>query len=170
MKQILQASKTRIAKVAAEAFPDAPDILPGPVTEEVIQEAEQRLGVQSPESYRLFLTEMGAVDFSFEVFGLGPEDQSTVSYWDVVVMTESERYEVEPALQHHLVPINPNGSGDHWCLDTSQIRDGDCPVVFWSHENGPDQKPHRTNDTFLGWLASRVDDEEAEYKKAGSSL
>lgn len=143
-----------------------PDVFPGPVSKDMIRVAEQQLGVIFPRSYCDFLEKVGAADFPFDIFGLGPEDLSGFSgtYWDVVGMTQGERHEVEPPMAHHLIPFNPNGMGDHWCLDTSHFDAEECPVVFWNHENGADQRPNQTNPSFLDWLEERINFEEEDQE------
>ena len=140
------------------------DVFPGPVSKNMIQLAEQQLGVVFPQSYCDFLEKVGAASLPFDVFGLVSEDSATFSrdFWDVVGMTEVERSEVEPPMLHHLIPISPNGMGDHWCLDTSRFSSEECPVVFWNHENGADQKPNQTNPSFLDWLEEMVTLEEED--------
>ena len=155
MEDRLEAITARMLKISSDVFP-------GPASEAMIREAEQELGATFPESYHCFLAKVGAADFPFEVFGIAPEHLPDFggSYWSVIDMTQSERQEVEPPLLHHLIPISPNGMGDHWCLDTSCFHLGECPVVFWNHENGPDQRPNQTHATFLDWLDEIVTLEE----------
>jgi hypothetical protein len=61
-----------------------------------------------------------------------------------------------PRVPRHLVPISPDGWGNHYCPDTSQFAEDECPVVFWSHEQGEDQEPEWTHSSFLAWLEDGI--------------
>ena len=86
--------------------------------------------------------------------------QNNASFWNVVFITKSERSEVEPRMPVPLVPFNPDGMGNHWCLNTTLIHDGECPVVFWDHDGSEDQQPRQTHSSFLDWLEDRMAFEE----------
>lgn len=121
-----------------------------------IQYAEKRLHVTLPTSYKQFLLEFGWGGIEdFEVFGVG---QGCPKYLDVVKVTESERYEMEPSLKRDLVAILNDGFGNHYCLDTGKMSQGECPVVFWDHEAELTQTPEKVSKTFGDWLVSLVVD------------
>jgi len=63
-------------------------------------------------------------------------------------------------MPHRLIPLMNDGSGNHECLDTSKIKDGDCPVVFWDHEHprGILQSPKRISVSFTAWLKRKIDE------------
>lgn len=58
----------------------------------------------------------------------------------------------------YLIPFAPDGRGNHYCLDTSQMADDECPIAFWDHELGPDQDVEIVNTNFLDWLEEMVAD------------
>jgi hypothetical protein len=113
-------------------------------------DAEHRLKLRFPASYRSFLLEVGwaAIGHS-EIYGLGPD---VPPHLELVAMTTSERSDVTPALPRHLLPIQNDGFGNHFCLDTSALSANECPVVFWNHELGKDQVPERISESFWAWI------------------
>jgi cell wall assembly regulator SMI1 len=115
-----------------------------------ISSAESNLGAKLPESYKVFLGEFGwgGVD-SWELFGLGA---GVPNYLDLVQMTETERTLFHPHIPPFLIPIMNDGFGNHYCLDTSSLRDGECPVVLWDHEKGARQVPGLVSPRFDLWL------------------
>lgn len=126
------------------------------VDKEKIKQAEKSLGVLFPKSYVSFLTEFGWGGIEhIEVYGLGDE---IPEYLDVVKMTLSEREEMEPSLQHHLIPLMNDGAGNHYCLDTSKMSGEECPVVFWDHEEGKNQIPEIVSSEFVTWFMDMIDE------------
>jgi cell wall assembly regulator SMI1 len=115
-----------------------------------ISTTEASLGTTLPESYKAFLREFGwgGVD-SWELCGLGT---GVPNYLDLVRITESERTMFHPHIPPPLIPIMNDGFGNHYCLDTGSLNDGECPVVFWDHEKGPRQKPEVVSQRFDLWL------------------
>jgi hypothetical protein len=125
------------------------------VGEHEIEEASRRLKVPFCGGYRRFLQRFGWVSIAdFDIFGLG---DGIPRYLDLIVITESERTEMEPSLPQHLLPIMNNGGGDLVCLDTS-VSSGEPPVVVWWHEDGPNQVPEPTAADFLSWLSAMLED------------
>lgn len=83
-------------------------------TAEVVDHAQEVLGVPFSESYRRFLMDFGWAEIGhFEVYGLGAD---VPEYLDVVKQTLWERIEAGYHLPRHLVPIMNNGGGDHYLL------------------------------------------------------
>lgn len=122
---------------------------------EEVQEAERELSVVLPDSYRAFLGEFGWGAFAhWELYGLGAD---VPSHLHLVRITLEERREFHPLTPPHLVPVLNNGGGDLYCLDTSRLVDGECPVVFWDHDLGEDQIPDEDAPGFLPWLADGLD-------------
>lgn len=133
-----------------------------PASQEEIIEAENSLGVRFPDSYKWFLEEFGAAEFPFEICGIPHPTKigDAHSTLDVVDVTKSERRDLEPNLPKQYVVLSADGMGNHWCLDTSQLKNGECPVIFWNHEAGENQLPQRTDDTFLNWIEGQISNEE----------
>lgn len=119
-------------------------------TESEISNAESLLGVRLPESYRSFLRRNGWVRFSHqELYGLGSD---TPAYLELIKNTLVERDTMGPPMPSQLVPVMNDGAGNHYCLDTATVVDGECPVVFWDHEQGFNQKPQTVARSFDRWL------------------
>ncbi len=112
--------------------------------------AEAALGAKLPESYKAFLREFGwgGVD-SWELYGLGA---GVPNYLHLVRMTDSERTQMHPHIPQPLIPILNDGFGNHYCLDTGALREGECPIVFWDHEQGTGQEPEVVSPRFDVWF------------------
>lgn len=120
------------------------------VSDAEIHDAERILGVVLSGSYRHFLRDFGWGGVAhLEIFGLGSD---APHYLDLINMTLRERREMDPALPNCLVPLMNDGAGNHYCLDTRHMRQGECSVVFWDHELGKNQQPSPIADSFDLWL------------------
>jgi len=54
----------------------------------------------------------------------------------------------------HFLPFSPDGFGNHYCLNLSEIKNGLCPVVFWQHDvfyEDPNDA-EVCNDSFMNWV------------------
>jgi cell wall assembly regulator SMI1 len=120
---------------------------------EEVARCEEQLGVGLPKSYKQFLQSFGFARWPEDVYGVYVGSTPGLQ---VVWNTETERHEVEPEMPYYLIPFSPDGWGNHYCMDTSRLVDGECPVVFWNHELDEDQQPPQTHTTFLDWLEERV--------------
>jgi hypothetical protein len=129
----------------------------------LVQECQRQLGTELPESFLGFLQQFGGTYWPREVYGV-----SEYPELDLLSMTTTEREEAEPSLPRHLVPFGPDGWGNHFCLDTARLVDGECPVVFWNHELAADQVPELTHPTFLDWLEQQVA-QRLEEDRAGNA-
>lgn len=131
----------------------------GATTDE-IEQAEAKLGVVLPESFRAFLQQLGwgGVE-DIELYGLGSD---VPEFLDLVRVTEAERTVMQPPLPPHLVPVLNDGGGNHYCLDSSRQFRGESPIVFWEHESGPLQQPEDVANSFPDWLAEELDARSAE--------
>src|SRR5690349_240589 len=78
-----------------------------------IEACEAALGCPLPESYRWFLSEFGYALSPEHIYGISPGNSIGVS---VVANAECERHEAEPVMPPHLVPVSPDGWGNHYCL------------------------------------------------------
>lgn len=118
-----------------------------------IEDASRTLEAPISGGYMQFLQRFGwARVTDFGIYGLGGD---VPLYLNLVVITMSERIEMEPPLPAHLLPIMNNGGGDLVCLDTS-ANANEPPVVTWWHEDGPDQVPEQTATDFVSWLSSML--------------
>lgn len=125
------------------------------VDDHEIESAVHTLNIPICGGYRRFLRRFGFARIAdFDVFGLG---NGIPRYLHLVVVTESERNDVDPPLPEHLLPIMNNGGGDLVCLDTRASPE-EPPIVMWWHEDGPDQVPEPTATDFLSWLSTMVEE------------
>lgn len=123
---------------------------------QIIAAAESLLGVQLPKSYRSYLQRVGWGRFSHqELYGLGTD---TPPYLELVKNALTERLKMTPPMPSHLVPVMNDGAGNHYCLDTSQLVDGECPVVFWDHEQEESQAPEVVAKSFDLWFVELLTD------------
>ncbi len=163
MSLSLPTIEARFEAVAKRLREFRPSPFAGPACPGSVAKAEEELGVTFSQSYRLFLNEFSGGGFPFDIYGIEPQSPPKGNDWyfqSVAGMTESEREDVEPAMPPFLIPFTPNGMGDHWCLDTSRLTGGECPVVFWNHELGEDQELRQTHATFLDWLEEAMSSED----------
>jgi cell wall assembly regulator SMI1 len=132
--------------------------LGGGATDKEIADAERALGVRFPRSYKAFLSRLGWADIYYDtLFGLGT---TVPPPCDLVKTALSERYELEPNIPSHLVPIMNDGAGNNYCLDTAKLRNDECPVVFWDHEHedGRDQLPVQIAPSFDQWVIDLIEE------------
>ena len=121
-----------------------------------IADAERAIGVRLPASYKTFLSTFGwARIYHDPLYGVGP---SVPPEYRLVDTTLCERYQAHPHIPHHLVPIMNNGAGNHYCLDTANYLEDECPVIFWDHEHqdGPNQSPEQVSSSFDRWLIDLI--------------
>lgn len=117
-------------------------------SDEQIAAAERMLGIPIEGGYRQFLKQFGwgGVEH-IELYGLG---SGLPAHLDLVQITRSEREEMEPRLQRHLLPMMNDGGGNLLCLDTN--KETEPTVVFWDHGRGAHQKPAVEAEDFASWL------------------
>jgi hypothetical protein len=147
-------------------------------TAEEMANAGRVLKVSFSGSYEQFLREYGWARFGHErlspysalaigVYGLG---SGIPPHLDLLKNTVAERTENEPSLPAHLVPVMGDGGGNHYCLDTSKMVNGEYPMIFWDHENDEEQATEPPSQSFESWLINQLDDEfGVEVQKRGSN-
>jgi cell wall assembly regulator SMI1 len=114
-----------------------------------IARCEESLRVSLPQSFRWFLNTFGALTWPDYIYGIVPANSAGLS---VEENARQEREETDPPMPLHLVPFAGDGWGNSFCLDTSRLEEGECPIVFWNHEREGDQQPVTTHSSFLEWL------------------
>ncbi len=97
----------------------------------LIQEAERRLGVRFPPSFRIFLTELGSCDVAGqEFYGVWVNEATPDVLRGAVEETLDARRET--GLPEPYVVFYADGMGGHFVLDTSKAGpDGEAPVFVW---------------------------------------
>jgi len=106
-----------------------PDFGP-PASEDMIQAAEQYLGLRFPPSYREFLALAGCGSFSGrEFYGITPGGIEATAIPSVTFATMDERRHGLPA---HFVLFEDPGTDEQYVLDTQDLsREGEAPVKVW---------------------------------------
>lgn len=130
-----------------------PEYVPDPATDADIATAEQELGCTFPDSFKWFQKEFGAYSGFTDIYGVKALPSPLKN---IVGITMSERHECYPPLLAHLIPFSDNSGGDSYCLDTSRLMKGNCPVVFWDHEGDEKQTPEQRAAGFLDWLEEEL--------------
>jgi SUKH superfamily protein len=116
----------------AHARSEGADVVPRPTTHTELTAAEEALGCQFPDSYRWFQLEFGNVAHGpVDIYSVLTPEPSGVN---IVGINLDARHDAYPRLPAHLIAFSDSGGGDLLCFDTSIRRDGECPVVWWDHE------------------------------------
>lgn len=101
----------------------------GKADENRVRVIEESLNVSLPDSYKWFLKEFGHGGFNgVEILGSGK-----AAVPSCVRETEDWR---DYGLPDDYVVIENSGTGWIYCLDTSQLSNGECPVIMWSQYDG----------------------------------
>jgi hypothetical protein len=150
----------------AHARAEGADVVPRPATPEEFAAAEQALGCQLPASYRSFQLEFGdAARSPLDIYSVRTPEPSAAN---IVGINLDARHDAYPRLPAHLIAFTDSGGGDLLCFDTSVLRDGEKPVVWWDHEGDEAQQPELAASSFLDWLEQELRERAAEPK--GSHL
>ena len=104
----------------------------GAVSAEEIRNAQEKLNVKFPMSYKAFLSDFGAGDVGGEViFGI-VQDKELDSEIDMVEITCTE---YDNGLPEGMVIIYYDHCDENlYCLDTNRMKDDECPVVSIDEE------------------------------------
>lgn len=98
-------------------------------SDELIAKAERYLGLKFPESYKYFLKTYGYLAIGGEeIYGIIDGDFEDSRIPDAIWLTKKE-HERNPELKH-LVVVYFTGDEFFYCLDTSRMNNGECPVVI----------------------------------------
>lgn len=123
-------------------------------SEESIRDAAQELGVTLPNDYEAYLRTYGWARLLYdELYGIG---DSVPAHLNLTTNTVRERTDFRPYLPKQLIPVMPDGAGNHYCLDLSKLEFGICPVVFWDHDEGEQQTPQIVGRSFSDWIVEYV--------------
>jgi len=126
-----------------------------------IAQVERRLKISLPGDYVSFLREFGWIGLEgMELYGVG---SGVPTHWELCLNVEGERTMFMPFMPTFLIPVMADGAGNHYCLDTSRLEDGRCPVVFWDHEDprGNRQIPQVVAASFVEWLWNHLNELES---------
>ncbi|HHY2675857.1 TPA: SMI1/KNR4 family protein [Bacillus toyonensis] len=98
----------------------------GVVNEDTIQETAQMLNLTFPNSYLWFLKQYGSGGLD----GMDINGCETTAA-DSSVVYHTKLYRETYNLPEQYIVLN-DIDGTVTCLDTNQMKDGECPVVFWN--------------------------------------
>jgi cell wall assembly regulator SMI1 len=128
------------------------------ISNDIIDELENKLGFVLPRNFRLFLNKCNGLEISSEtVYGIHAE-----RHLDLYDNYICEKDEVGNPIWDYLLPISPNGRGDHYCLDLSTLTKdkSECKVIFWQHDRefSEDDPPIIDAETVLAFLWQLLED------------
>lgn len=93
-------------------------------TEENVIEIENKLNVVLPDSYKWIVKEYGSVSFQgLEIDGIGLDN--------VLICVNNTDDWKRFGIPHGYVVIFEPGADWIYCLDTTHMKNGECPVVAW---------------------------------------
>lgn len=102
----------------------------GEIDEKTIIEAENKLNVKFPKSYREFLKQYGLGDiFGEEIYGLGTEETGIPN-----LVWITNKFREKESLPNNLICFYFADDGEYFCLDCSKVQginDDNAPVVSY---------------------------------------
>lgn len=101
-----------------------------PVTEQGLEEAQQQLGVRFPDDYISFIKEHGEGGIpGTYIFGIDGDYYTVVRH----TMGAREKFNIS---EQYVVVIERDTLNKEWliCLDTSRMKDGICPAVWFDRK------------------------------------
>lgn len=127
----------------------------GPVTDDEIKKAEELLSLTLPLSFKEFLKKYGVGNyFDAEFYGLFheavPSDSAPCALW----YTLDERKNAD--FPKDFVVIYSSGFGPLYCLSTSEILEGDCPVREWNYKPVVRDQNSLVSESYSGFLLDKL--------------
>lgn len=113
----------------------------GGIDENKIRDIEEILKVRFPDSYKCFLRKYGyGAAYGREILGCGKGEVPSV-------IAETLRFR-KLGLPNQYVVIE---NCDEWiyCLDTANIKEGECPVISWDRNEGFDSIEGENFNSFI---------------------
>ncbi len=126
----------------------------GKVEESEITQLEDEIGLRLPEDFRFFLTVLNGFELGgFTVYGIHPNNLEN----DLLENYLWELNEADNPITKNLLPISPDYSGNHYCLDLDTMSEDrkQCDVVFWQHDYynyTKTDKPDIEENSFLAFI------------------
>lgn len=98
------------------------------VSYELIEKAEKYLDIKFPNTYKRYLKDFGTLTFgATEIYGIINEDFINSSVPDAIWLTMKKRGDFN--LPEQFIQIYSVGEGTEFFLDTSKMKNNECPVV-----------------------------------------
>ncbi|MDQ0882391.1 SMI1/KNR4 family protein [Peribacillus sp. V2I11] len=117
----------------------------GGVSEEKVEETENKLQVPLPESYKWFIKNYGSGgSFGIDIIGYDLVGASVVA-----ATKDHQKYY---GLIEGLVVIEDIDEFAY-CLDTNKMKNGECPVITWDNQEGYGRT---LADNFLDYFIDRL--------------
>lgn len=136
-----------------------------PVDSIILGKFEQTYNLILPNDYKELLKATNGFSLMGEqVFGLF-NDKRTES---LDANYEYEHLHSLYPMPDYYIPFSPDGAGNHYCFDVSNLSDTSCAIVFWQ-SGYPYTKadgPEVTNNSFKNWIKEVIIDwtlEEYDY-------
>ena len=103
----------------------------GPIPQQVVEEAEELLGVRFPPSYRQFLLKLGCGDVAgAEFYGIVDDNLREGPIPNGIWLTLDERETAK--LPPKMVLVAFTGMGGYYALDLARVAENrEAPVVMW---------------------------------------
>lgn len=131
------------------------DDFTGGVDSKQIEYIQETLDVPLPKSYKWFLATHGSGGlFGVAILGVAKSNIATV-----LNATKSYR---EMGMNQDLVVIDDIGEYAY-CLDTSRMQNGECPVIAWNRQGGLDD--YDTAENFYEFLLQRLLDAKEAWEE-----
>ncbi|SEJ42723.1 SMI1-KNR4 cell-wall [Bhargavaea ginsengi] len=131
------------------------DDFTGGANDKQIEYIQETLDIRLPKSYRWFLANHGSGGlFGVVILGVAKSNIATV-----VHTTKSYR---EIGMNHDLVVIDDIGEYA-FCLDTSRMKNNECPVIAWNRQGGQDDYDTAAN--FYDFLLQRLLDAKEAWEE-----
>jgi cell wall assembly regulator SMI1 len=134
-----------------------------------VTELEKKLGFKLPDDFKEFLLiSNGASIRGGTIYGIREDKKSEDLYGNYIW----EKDESENPIPDYLLPMCPDGMGNHECLDLKSITpDGEtCNVIFWQHDwfYKPEDQPDTDAHSFAEYLEKLVKNLSKRFNYDGS--
>jgi cell wall assembly regulator SMI1 len=131
--------------------PNACTMFPG-ASDDDIADLEDKIGYMLPYNFKEFLKQCNGLGLTSEtIYGI-----HTKRHLDLFDNYICEKDEAGNPIWSHLLPISPDGFGNHYCLDLNTLTEdkSECKVIFWQHdyEFSKDDPPDVDAETFLDFV------------------
>ena len=124
-----------------------------------IKGLELKMGRSLPGNFKKFLKKCNGFEIlSDRIYGIHSNDSIDLyqKAFDLYGNYLWEKDESNNPIWPHLLPIAPDGRGNHYCLDLNTLSEDktECKVIFWQHDYdfSKDDPPDIDTETFLEFL------------------
>ncbi len=126
-------------------------VYPG-VRDQELLDFENKIGYFLPLNFKAFLKRCNGFELvSEKIYGINHDNNLNI-YQNYLW----EKDESDNPIWPHLLPISPDGSGSHYCLDLKTITNDkkECNVIYWQHDYDFTEKdqPDIDTDTLIDFL------------------